>query len=120
LENLLRTRPETCRKVPGVSGPWKFPPPFPESPGAGVSGVKAGVSGVKLGQRLFFRGGYIKGSSRTRTPARAFPIEDLKMSHQNLDISQSVHPNSLILGGLKEKAPIYNFTKPFFISPSFT
>ena len=30
---------------------------------------------------------------------------------QKLDFSQSLHPNSLIFGGLKEKAPIYNFTK---------
>jgi hypothetical protein len=36
------------------------------------------------------------------------------------EISQSLHPNSLILGGLKEKARIYIFTKRFFISPSFT
>ena len=35
-------------------------------------------------------------------------------------ISQSLHPNSLIFGGLKEKHQIYNFTKLFFISPSFT
>jgi len=36
------------------------------------------------------------------------------------EISQSLHPNLLIFGGLKEKARIYNFTKAFFISPSFT
>ena len=35
-------------------------------------------------------------------------------------ISQSLYPISLIFGGLKEKHRIYNFTKPFFISPSFT
>ena len=35
-------------------------------------------------------------------------------------ISQSLHPILLIFGGLKEKARIYNFTKRFFISPSFT
>ena len=34
-------------------------------------------------------------------------------------ISQSNHSNSLIFGGLKEKAPIYIFTKQFSISPSF-
>jgi len=39
---------------------------------------------------------------------------------QNYKISQSLHPNSLIFGGLKEKARIYYFTKAFFISPSFT
>ena len=32
-------------------------------------------------------------------------------------ISQSNHPNSLIFGGLKEKAPIYIFIKQFSISP---
>ena len=41
-------------------------------------------------------------------------------AHQKLDFSQSIHPIKPIFGGLKEKAPIYIFTKLFFISPSFT
>jgi hypothetical protein len=39
---------------------------------------------------------------------------------QIIKISQSLHPNSLILGGLKEKAPIYYFTEAIYISSPFT
>ena len=47
------------------------------------------------------------------------PLMPSKLKAQIRKISQSLHPNSLILGGLKEKAPIYNSTEQFFISPSF-
>ena len=40
-----------------------------------------------------------------------------KLKVQIRKISQSLHPNPLILGGLKEKAPIYNFTEQFFHFP---
>ena len=47
-----------------------------------------------------------------------FPLSIVKASI--LDYSQSLQPKQLIFGGLKEKHLIYIFTKPFFISPSFT
>ena len=47
------------------------------------------------------------------------PFMPSKLKVQIRKISQSLHPNPLILGGLKEKAPIYNSTEQFSISPSF-
>ena len=43
----LRTRPETCRKLAGVSGPEKFPPHLQRFRGPETPGLRAGVSGVK-------------------------------------------------------------------------
>ena len=45
-------------------------------------------------------------------------LEKLKAKFHK--ISQSLHPNSSIFGGLKEKARIYIFTEQFFISPSLS
>ena len=60
---------------------------------------------------------YIKTCSSPRTPARPEKEGSIVASSSPTQISQSLHPNSLIFGGLKEKHRIYNFTKPFFISP---
>ena len=84
------------------------------------SPVQTGDSDVSELKRLVFVGGYKYPHlvpHQLACPALKSTINELT---QNLDLSQYLHPNSLIFGGLKEKAPIYIFTKPFFIPPSFT
>ena len=93
IEFWLRTRPETCQIVSGVFGPEEVSAPFQKLRGPESPGLRAGVSGVKRLQRLFFRGDYIKPSSSSRTLARPFLIADLKLSHENLEISLLNHSN---------------------------
>ena len=67
-------------------------------------------------QRLHFWEGYKYPSTFLWTASSPRKDPTIVASSSSTEISQSLHPNSLIFGGLKEKAPIYNFTKPFFIS----
>ena len=69
--------------------------------------------------------GLISGGGINTPPPTSEEVarRNIKIQHccklKNHQISQSNHPNSLIFGGLKEKAPIYIFTKQISISPSF-
>ena len=78
-----------------------------------------GNSGPALFQRPDFLEGYLYPSTYLGTASSCNPLSSLKEKPQIEEISQSLHPNSLIFGGLKEKPPIYNFTNRFSISPSF-
>ena len=49
-----------------------------------------------------------------------YSLSSINAKAQIDKIFQYLQPNSLKFGGLKEKAPIYIFTKPFIFSPSFT
>ena len=71
-------------------------------------------------QRLHFWEGYKYPSTFLWTASSNRKVLTIAASSSSTEISQSLHPNSLFFGGLKEKHRIYNFTKPFFISPSFT
>jgi len=93
---------------------WPRQPEFPVQTWTGISGPDPAL------QRLVFGGAINTPPSSSRKLARPKSKDLHSWAHQKLDLSQFLQPNSLIFGGLKEKAPIYNFTKPFFISPSFT
>ena len=78
-----------------------------------------GISGPALFQRPDFLEGYKYPSTYLGTLSSCNSLSSLKAKAQIEEISQFLHRNSLIFGGLKEKTRIYIFTKPFFISPSF-
>ena len=85
------------------------------------------IFGPSLFQRPDFLEGYIypspylgpANSCNSLSPPLNSRSPPLKAKAQIEEISQSLHPNLLIFGGLKEKAKIYIFTNRFFISPSF-
>ena len=79
-----------------------------------------GISGPLFLQRAEFLEGYKYPSSYLQLRSSPRFLSPPLLQAHFFDISQSLHPNSLIFGGLKEKARIYIFTKQFFISPSFT
>jgi len=76
----------------------------------GASGSTARRSGTTAGsgwssQRLLFGGTYLRGFLPQRFPnlLELVFLSPPLLQAQNYKISQSLHPNSLIFGGLKEK-----------------
>ena len=102
---MTRVRAKTLPRA-GDSGPQ-----WPETPGlvAQTASFQEGAINTPLIYSYQLSSSSIQCTSRSTFK-----------SSPNLRFLPIHPPNSLILGGLKEKAPIYIFTKPFFISPSFT
>ena len=118
----IRPRPEFPVPGAGVSAcaflvwkwftPWwgpEFPPPGgrsfrcrPESPAtlAGNSGVISGCNGSFSGRGINTPP---PSSSQLAEPSNLCFLSPPLLQAHFLDISQSLHPNSLIFGGLKEK-----------------
>ena len=68
-------------------------------------------------QRLHFWEGYKYPSTFLWIASSNRKASTIVASSRNTQLSQSLHTNLLIFGGLKEKHRIYIFTKPFFIHP---